>query len=152
MKRLNLALVLCGALWAGNTSAAGPTVIELTQVPCQFLEVEEKDFGYTAKNADACREINKGSTQQRLAKSRILKLKPGKHIFRVTNKSVPYELGFYLRAAQLTDRWSLPKVSGGGILTGTSKDYSIDLKPGEYLFSCPLNPTPDYRVIVSEQG
>ena len=27
---------------------------------------------------------------------------------------------------------------------------TIKLKPGEYVFSCPLNPTPDYRVVVAE--
>ena len=24
----------------------------------------------------------------------------------------------------------------------------LELEPGEYLYSCPLNPTPDYRLVV----
>ena len=24
----------------------------------------------------------------------------------------------------------------------------LELEPGEYVYSCPLNPTPDYRLIV----
>ena len=42
----------------------------------------------------------------------------------------------------------LPSVSGGGLVTGTTMDYEIVLEEGEYLYSCPLNPTPDYRLIV----
>ncbi|MGP1614552.1 MAG: hypothetical protein ACTS5Y_05780, partial [Pollutimonas bauzanensis] len=74
---------------------------------------------------------------------------PGRYIFRVTNKDVPYELGFWLRGAGLTGRATLPSVSGGGLTQGVTKDYAIELKPGEYAYSCPLNPTPDYRLIVS---
>jgi len=46
-------------------------------------------------------------------------------------------------------RVTLPSVSGGGLHTGVTQDYVIDLEPGEYLYSCPLNPTPDYRLIVT---
>ena len=34
--------------------------------------------------------------------------------------------------------------------TGKTVDYVIDLKPGEYLYSCPLNPTPNYPLIVED--
>ena len=45
-------------------------------------------------------------------------------------------------------RVTLPSVSGGGLTPGTTKDYVVELKEGEYLCSCPLNPTPDYRLDV----
>jgi hypothetical protein len=61
---------------------------------------------------------------------------------------VPYELGFWLRGASLIDRARLPSVSGGGLTTGRTQDYAVDLKPGRYVYSCPLNPTPDYALIV----
>ena len=35
-----------------------------------------------------------------------------------------------------------------GLTTGTTQDYAIELKAGEYLYSCPLNPTPDYKLVV----
>lgn len=77
-----------------------------------------------------------------------LKLQPGKYIFRVTNSSVPYPLGFYLRGVGLK-KVSLPKVSGGGLTQGVTQDYAITLTPGNYVFSCPLNPTPDYPIVVN---
>ena len=39
-------------------------------------------------------------------------------------------------------------VSGGGLGLGETQDYEVELEPGEYLYSCPLNPTPDYRLVV----
>ena len=82
-------------------------------------------------------------------------MKPGEYVFRVTNKNVPYDLGFWLRDKDYDWRNPLHKlsktsVSGGGLATGKSKDYTVNLKPGEYVFSCPLNPTPDYRVVVEK--
>ena len=75
-------------------------------------------------------------------------------MFRVTNKSVPYSLGFWLREADYDWKNPLHKltklsVSGGGLTTGTSKDYEVTLAPGEYLYSCPLNTTPDYKLVVT---
>ena len=69
-------------------------------------------------------------------------------MFRVTNKNVPYGLGFYLRGDGIVNRATLPSVSGGGLNLGVTKDYEITLKPGEYVYSCPLNPTPDYKIVV----
>ena len=80
----------------------------------------------------------------------VLRLKPGAHVFRVTNRDVPYELGFWLRGDGLIARASLPSVSGGGLVTGTTRDYEIELKPGNYVYSCPLNPTLDYKLVVAE--
>ena len=48
----------------------------------------------------------------------------------------------------LCGRATLPSVSGGGLTTGATKDYEIELSAGEYLYSCPLNPTPDYKIVV----
>ena len=45
-------------------------------------------------------------------------------------------------------RLLMTSVSGGGLSTGVTKDYEVTLEPGEYLYSCPLNPTPNYRIIV----
>ena len=68
-------------------------------------------------------------------------------IFRVANDNVPYELGFWVRGQSL-GRVSLPSVSGGGIMPDQIKKYAINLKKGKYWYSCPLNPTPDYTLIV----
>ena len=73
----------------------------------------------------------------------------GDYTFRVVNKNVHYELGFWLRSKGHDWRNPLHKVtktsvSGGGLTQGTTKDYEVTLKPGEYVYSCPLNTTPDY--------
>ncbi len=135
----------------GALHAADPTVIELNQVPCQFLESENGvNRGYRSQSASDCEAINARTGAQRLQQAKVLKLKPGHYIFRVRNKNVPYELGFWLRGDGLLNRVRLPSVFGGGITLGKNQDYAIDLKPGEYIYSCPLNPTPNYKLIVSK--
>ena len=142
------------AIGGSALAAEDATVIELTQVGCQFIESEKGvDHMFMPKNAEDCEKINAETGTDRLAKSKVIELKPGKYVFRVTNKNVPYVLGFWLREHDYN--WQNPihkitktSVSGGGLETGTSKDYVVTLKPGEYLYSCPLNPTPDYRLVV----
>ena len=135
-------------LAAQQALAAEPAVIELTQTACQFVEVESQDHAYTSTKKSDCETINAKTGADRLAQSQTLKLKPGKYVFRVTNKNVPYGLGFYLRGDGIVNRATLPKVSGGGLKTGVTKDYAITLTAGEYVYSCPLNPTPDYKIVV----
>ena len=135
---------------APSAGAAGtPAVIELTQVPCQFLEPEQgANRGFRSHSAEDCIAINGRTGPERLAEARPLALAPGRYVFRVTNKDVPYELGFWLRGDGLVNRAKLPSISGGGLTTGETRDYEITLTPGEYVYSCPLNPTPDYRLTV----
>ena len=133
---------------AASTASTEPTVIELTQTACQFVEPEGKDHGYTSGRKSDCVAVNDESGAKRLAAVEPLVLKPGKYVFRVTNQNVPYELGYYLRAANTLKIPFQPKVSGGGLKAGTTKDYEIALTAGEYIYSCPLNPTPDYPIIV----
>lgn len=131
------------------SAATEPQVIEFTQTACQFIESEGgREHRFSAQRAADCEAINARTGDQRLAQAEPLRLKPGRYTFRVANRDVPYELGFWLRSASLIDRVRLPSVSGGGLATGTTRDYEIELTPGEYLYSCPLNPTPDYRLIV----
>jgi len=134
-------------LFGGKQALAEPTVIVLTQTACQFVESESQDYRFQSKKSADCIAINQRTQDKRLASSEILHLKEGTYIFRVQNRNVPYELGFWLRGQGL-GRLTLPSVSGGDIQTGGFKDYTITLKKGNYLYSCPLNPTPDYRLLV----
>ncbi len=144
------------ALLAGAAYSAAdePKVITLTQIGCQFLESENGvDLGFKPKSAKDCNAINARTGKQRLAKAKTLMLAPGKYIFRVTNKNVPYELGFWVREHDYDWRNPLHKLtkinkSGGGLNLGHTQDYEVELEEGEYLYSCPLNPTPDYRLVV----
>ncbi|MEQ9642410.1 MAG: hypothetical protein RIM84_20450 [Alphaproteobacteria bacterium] len=144
------ALATLLVLAAAAARAAEPTVVELTQTGCQFVEVETADHGYATRKAEDCEAINARSGDGRLAASKTIALKPGKYVFRVTNRNVPYELGFWLRGDGLISRATLPSVSGGGLTEGKTQDYEIKLVAGEYVYSCPLNPTPNYRLVVSE--
>lgn len=146
---MTLLVGLAAVSGAPTTSAAAEQVIEFTQTACQFIESEGgREHGFASARAADCEAINERTAAQRLQQAEPLRLKPGKYTFRVANRDVPYPLGFWLRAASLVDRISLPSVSGGGLETGKSRDYVIELKAGEYVYSCPLNPTPDYRLIV----
>ena len=137
------------SLTTGSGLAADSKVIELTQVPCQFLEAEHgKNHGFESQEKADCEAINSRTGATRLATAKTFKLEPGKYVFRVTNRNVPYELGFWLRGDGLLNRISLPSVSGGGLATGTTRDFEIILEEGEYVYSCPLNPTLNYRLIV----
>ena len=149
---------LIGAGAAGGAAAQGAntaTVIELTQIACQFVESENGvDHGFTTMRKADCERINARTGAERLKNSRVIMLKPGKYTFRVTNKNVPYALGFWLRERSYDRRNPLHlltkiSISGGGLDPGKTRDYTVDLKPGEYLYSCPLNTTPDYTLIVS---
>ena len=147
-------LALAAAFAAGPASAQPATVIELTQIPCQFLESENGvDHGYTTTRKADCEAINAATGADRVAAAKVLELTPGKYIFRVTNKNVPYPLGFWLREHDYNWRNPLHQltktsVSGGGLGMGQTQDYKVDLEPGEYVYSCPLNTTPDYRIVV----
>lgn len=129
------------------SSETAAQVITLSQTGCQFLETESKDYKYQTTKAEDCNQINSKTLSERKQGFKPLQLKPGKYTFRVTNRDVPYELGFYLRGEGVS-QVTLPKVSGGGLSKGKTQDYQITLKPGKYLFSCPLNPTPDYPITV----
>jgi hypothetical protein len=142
-------LLVAPAQAASGAKASSPTVITLTQVPCQFIESENgANRGFQSRGKEDCERINEKTGSERLASAKSLELKSGRYIFRVANQSVPYELGFWLRGAGVVGRARLPSVSGGGLTRGTARDYEIELVPGEYLYSCPLNTTPDYRLIV----
>ena len=157
--RLALALVgLSAAMLAGvaGRSALAAEIVTLSQVACQFVESENGvDHGFTTTRKADCEAINEKTAERRLAEARPLTLKAGEYVFRVENKDVPYELGFWLREKGYDWRNPLHKlskvsVSGGGLTAGTTKDYAVTLAPGEYVYSCPLNTTPDYRLVVEE--
>jgi len=142
---LFVALITLGLVLAGQAHGEGPVVVDLHQTPCTIVEAEKDPQTFVSQRSADCIRINKETAGKRTFK--VLRLKPGKTIFRVTNKNVPYALGFWVRGKGV-GRFTLPSVAGGGLGQGEPKDYVIDLKPGRYLYSCPLNPTPDYPLVV----
>lgn len=79
-----------------------------------------------------------------------LNLAPGKYVFEVTNKNVDKKLGFYLTPS--SDAKAQVPNSGLSHLIDegeTARTGVVELKAGEYNYSCPLNPTPHYTLNVS---
>lgn len=83
-----------------------------------------------------------------------LVLKPGKYQFKVTNVNVDKEVGFVIQKELDKDKDFMKTAvensftkalvkKGDTQLTGI-----VELKSGEYVYSCPLNPTPHYVLTV----
>lgn len=153
-KMMPTPVALAAALALTPAFAADDAVIELTQTGCQFLESENgTDHGFEPQSAEDCNEINAETGDERLNEAEVLELAPGTYTFRVANTDVPYELGFWIRESDYdlgnpVHKLTKTSVSGGGLTQGETRDYEVELEPGEYLYSCPLNPTPNYRLIV----
>ena len=139
------ALGIATLLGQTTASAQSANVITLTQTPCQFVETEGADHGYKSTSKADCNKINENSGADRIAKAQVLTLKPGAYTFKVTNKNVPYDLGFWLRGQGVVGRATLPSVSGGGLSTGTTKDYNITTETGQILFLMPAKPNARLR-------
>lgn len=80
-----------------------------------------------------------------------LTLAEGSYIFEIANNGVDHEVGFVLAPKGKTDAANHIKeayvtetVKNGKV----SKSKIVNLKKGEYVYFCPLNPTPQYTVTV----
>lgn len=81
-----------------------------------------------------------------------LKLEAGKpYVFEVTNEGVDHPLGFVIAPKGKTDQEYHIK---NAYLSKTIEDgeaatsKQVTLEKGEYVYFCPLNPTPQYSLIV----
>lgn len=81
-----------------------------------------------------------------------LKLEAGKsYVFEITNDGVDHLLGFVIAPKGKTDKENhvqrayLNKTIADG---EKSSSQAVVLEKGEYVYFCPLNPTPQYKIIV----
>lgn len=81
-----------------------------------------------------------------------LKLKAGKpYVFEVTNDGVDHEVGFVIAPAGKTEQENHVKEAyvAKTINDGeTSQSKQVVLEAGEYVYFCPMNPTPQYKIVV----
>jgi glutamine cyclotransferase len=83
-----------------------------------------------------------------------LDLKPGKYQFRVVNVDVNKEVGFVIQKAKDAKgdvmKTAIPNSFTTALVKKGEAQYTgvIDLKAGEYVYSCPLNPTPHYKLTI----
>ncbi len=83
-----------------------------------------------------------------------LNLTSGKYQFRVVNKNVDKDLGFVIQKEENKDADIMKTAVLNSFTTAYVKkgevQYTgiVELKDGNYVYSCPLNPTPHYKLIV----
>ena len=83
---------------------------------------------------------------------KTLELKPGKYVFQVSNKDIDHEVAFALAPKQevigdgdyIKEAFLAHPVSSGQ----SAKSKEVVLKKGEYVYFCPMNPTPKYTLVV----
>lgn len=125
---LAIALLALTALFSTNTVNAQTTdkdviIIELTQTTGEFFTKE-------------------------------LTLKPGKYQFRVVNQNVDKDLGFVIQKAEDAKGDVMETAVHNSFTTALVKKGEVQytgivaLEKGKYVYSCPLNPTPHYTIMV----
>jgi hypothetical protein len=119
-----------------------PPTLSLSQAPCRFVEAEP-DAVWDALDATDCRGFHQDQFDGR--GHRAIRLDAGAWQIAVTNASVGRVVGLWLRSE---DPSIAPLVSSGGIGPGERLTWSVELEPGRYLYSCPLNPTANYLIEV----
>lgn len=77
-----------------------------------------------------------------------LELKAGKYVFSVSNEDIDHEVGFVLSKKGFLLKRNI--AAFGELFEGqTKRSGEVELKPGEYHYFCPLNPTPKYTITVN---
>jgi len=119
MKKIGLIMVL--AIVASSVFAQTAQTVKLSQIPGEF-ETEE------------------------------IALKAGQpYVFEVTNNGVDHAVGFVIAPKGKTDQANhvsaayLSKVIKDG---ESSTSQEVVLEAGEYVYFCPMNPTPQYSLTV----
>ncbi|NQY29321.1 MAG: cupredoxin domain-containing protein [Flavobacteriaceae bacterium] len=78
-------------------------------------------------------------------------LNEGTYIFEISNAGVGHEVGFVLTPKGKTDASNhIKNAYVTEVVKTNTKGHSkkVTLKKGEYVYFCPLNPTPQYKLIV----
>lgn len=82
-----------------------------------------------------------------------LTISPGEYVFEVVNNGIDREVGLVVAPEGKTDQAHhiqeayLKKTANKG---ETSSSNLVTLSAGTYVYFCPLNPTPQYKLIVKE--
>ena len=80
-----------------------------------------------------------------------LTLSEGTYVFEIANNNVGHDIGFVLAPKGKTDEKNHIKNAYVTSLVknnGKSNSKKVALKKGEYVYFCPLNPTPQYTLTV----
>ena len=82
---------------------------------------------------------------------KAITLSEGTYVFEIANSGIDHEVGFVLAPKGKTDAANHIKNAyvTKTVATDTKqKSNSVTLTKGEYVYFCPMNPTPEYTLIV----
>lgn len=110
-------------------------------------------FAVTVSAQEAGQDVETISLEQTDGEftQKTLNLSEGTYVFEIANKDVDHEVGFVLAPKGKTDEANHIKAAyvKSPVETGkTSLTSEVTLEKGEYVYFCPLNPTPEYTLIV----
>lgn len=118
--------------------------ISFSHVPCGMKEFSDRHLHFNVDQAADCPDVGQpGSTSHG-----VLTIKSGTYDLVVSNESVPWAVGIWIRAKNPMERVILPSLSMNKMNMGQMTERRLTLPAGEYLVSCPYNKTPDYLLIV----
>lgn len=124
-----------------ETVSDGRRLLRLSQEPCRFVEAEP-GAEFEADDPLGCRKYAYAELPAR--SHRALRVAAGPVAIEVSNVGVSHEVGLWLRR----EDGSATLVSSGGVAPGDRWTWNVVLDPGRYLYSCALNPTPAYLMVV----
>ena len=76
-------------------------------------------------------------------------LKAGAYIFEISNKEVGHQVGFVLAPKSNPDAHIKTAYVNKAVENNSTETTNVThLEKGEYVYFCPLNPTPQYTLIV----
>lgn len=106
-------------------------------------------FGIQA-NAQSIKTVALEQTKGEFTQ-KSLTLAPGTYVFEIANNEVGHDVGFVLAPKGKTDQKHHIKNAYVTSLVKTNKksrSKKVQLEKGEYVYFCPLNPTPQYTLTV----
>lgn len=104
-------------------------------------------FAFNA-NAQKVKTVALEQTKGEFTQKKIT-LSEGTYIFEISNNNVGHNVGFVLAPKSDTSKHiKSAYVKKPVVNNSKSTSNKVTLKKGEYVYFCPLNPTPQYTLIV----
>lgn len=110
-------------------------------------------FSATAQDKMMRKEVKTVSLEQTDGEftQKAITLSEGTYVFEIANSGVDHEVGFVLAPKGKTDAANHIKdayVTKTVATNSKQKSNNVTLTKGEYVYFCPMNPTPQYTLIV----
>lgn len=105
-------------------------------------------FAFQGNAQEAIKTVSLEQTKGVFTQKQIT-LAEGTYVFEISNNNVGHNIGFVLAPKNDTDNHIKAAYVTEEVGNNTKqKSGEVRLKKGEYVYFCPLNPTPQYTLIV----